>query len=202
MYARVAELVYAHGLEPCVRKGLRVRVSPLAPFDSLRSLMASQNLNCYFGFMKTKNLINFVISVVLTIALWLAVVYAVNQEPTVIINNKPIIVEIANTPTLRKVGLSNRERLEDNHGMLFLFDQKDSQIFWNQNMRFPTKVIWINNNEIIGISDLPINTGENTLVHSPLPVDMVLEITDKTFNDISIKNGDQINIKYAKKTKK
>lgn len=34
-HARVAELAYAHGLGPCVRKDLRVQISPLAPFDFL-----------------------------------------------------------------------------------------------------------------------------------------------------------------------
>ena len=123
------------------------------------------------------------------------------QQPTIIINKKTITVEVARTWEEHRRGLSSRDNLADNTGMLFLFDDINSQIFFNQDMKFPIKVIWVTGDKIVGISDLPIDQGENTLVHSPEAIDKVLEISNQTFENTNIKNGEQIKIRNVKKTK-
>ena len=123
------------------------------------------------------------------------------QQPTIIINKKTITVEVARTWEEHRRGLSSRDNLADNTGMLFLFDDINSQIFFNQDMKFPIKVIWVTGDKIVGISDLSIDQGENTLVHSPEAIDKVLEISNQTFENTNIKNGEQIKIRNVKKTK-
>ena len=152
--------------------------------------------------MKSNNLVDLVISAMLIVIFGLAIAYVYNQKPIVIINNKSIAIEVANTQIGRQQGLSGRESLADNHGMLFIFNKKDNQVFYNKDMKFPIKVLWIVENQIIGISDLPVESGERTLIHSPAAVDFVLEITDKTFTNINIKPGDLVKIKNVKKTNK
>lgn len=144
---------------------------------------------------------NILFSLSLVAILIAGIIYLINLKPSVIINKKPLTVEVAMTQSQHWQGLSSRDKLAENTGMLFLFNDVDSRIFYNQDLKFPIKVIWINGEKIVGISDLPVDTGENTLVHSPEPIDKVLEISNQTFKNINIKNGEQIKIRNVKKTK-
>src|SRR4030042_2564613 len=62
------------------------------------------------------------------------------------INGQKIFVEIADTPEKRSQGLSGRDNLSQNQGMLFIFNQPAIPSFWMKDMNFPLDFIWINNN--------------------------------------------------------
>jgi uncharacterized membrane protein (UPF0127 family) len=55
-------------------------------------------------------------------------------------------VEIAQTSAQLQTGLMNRENLQENTGMLFIFKSEDRHSFWMKNMSFPIDIIWINAN--------------------------------------------------------
>lgn len=55
-------------------------------------------------------------------------------------------VEVANTSALRTRGLSYRESLAENSGMLFVFDKPDFYGFWMLGMKFPIDIIFIDEN--------------------------------------------------------
>src|SRR3972149_4363578 len=59
------------------------------------------------------------------------------------VNSAVIKTEIAGTPAERTRGLSGRECIGKNQGMLFVFDKPDYYPFWMKNMRFPIDIIWI-----------------------------------------------------------
>lgn len=61
----------------------------------------------------------------------------------VTIGNSLFTLEIANTPVLRERGLSYRESLAQNTGMLFVFDTPSLHYFWMKDMNFPIDVIWL-----------------------------------------------------------
>jgi len=53
-------------------------------------------------------------------------------------------IEIVDTPELRTLGLSNRTSLDENSGMLFVFDEtKTSNCFWMKDMQFAIDMIWL-----------------------------------------------------------
>ena len=52
-------------------------------------------------------------------------------------------LEIADTKEKRKKGLMHRDFLEQNHGMLFVFEETDLHTFWMKNTLIPLKIIWI-----------------------------------------------------------
>lgn len=54
-----------------------------------------------------------------------------------------IQVEIADSDAQRSRGLSFRESLPEDRGMLFIFDYEARHSFWMRNMRFPLDIIWI-----------------------------------------------------------
>ncbi|HDH41471.1 MAG TPA: DUF192 domain-containing protein [Candidatus Altiarchaeales archaeon] len=58
--------------------------------------------------------------------------------------SKCIEVEIANNDKSRRIGLSGRDSLREDAGMLFVFDEEGRYDFWMKGMRFPLDIIWIN----------------------------------------------------------
>jgi uncharacterized membrane protein (UPF0127 family) len=65
------------------------------------------------------------------------------KGPYVIIAGVRLSVEVADTPAERGRGLSGREMLPENSGMLFVFDTPGRHGFWMYGMKFPLDIIWI-----------------------------------------------------------
>ncbi len=62
-------------------------------------------------------------------------------------------VEIADDVMERTQGLMFRENLEDDKGMLFVFESESRHSFWMKNTKIPLDIIWINDGgEIVYIS--------------------------------------------------
>ena len=51
--------------------------------------------------------------------------------------------EIADTPEERATGLMDRETLEQDYGMLFVYKSKGAHPFWMKNTRVPLDIIWV-----------------------------------------------------------
>ncbi|HEX6179139.1 MAG TPA: DUF192 domain-containing protein [Thermoanaerobaculia bacterium] len=52
-------------------------------------------------------------------------------------------VELAIDPETRAQGLMYRDRLAENAGMLFFFEESSVQSFWMKNTMIPLDIIWI-----------------------------------------------------------
>ncbi|PLX27829.1 hypothetical protein C0583_01160 [Candidatus Parcubacteria bacterium] len=116
----------------------------------------------------------------------------------VIINNKKIRVEIVNTEESRRLGLSGRDDLSSNSGMLFLMDKVTIGNFWMKNMNFPLYIIWINDDTVVKVSpDLAPegNNPENTY-SSDSPINVVLEVNAGFAEEYDIKAGDKVEYKF------
>lgn len=59
------------------------------------------------------------------------------------IAGEKISVDLAITEQAQLQGLSFRENLEPNTGMLFIFEKSTPHYFWMQDMNFPIDIIWI-----------------------------------------------------------
>ena len=55
-----------------------------------------------------------------------------------------ITVEVADTAESRRIGLSNRESLYSNAGMLFVFDETlSTNCFWMKDTLIPLDMVWL-----------------------------------------------------------
>lgn len=59
------------------------------------------------------------------------------------------MVEVADSDKKRQQGLMFRKSLNDNQGMLFIYQEEGVHAFWMKNMRFPLDIIWIDSKKTI-----------------------------------------------------
>lgn len=95
---------------------------------------------------------------------------------TITINNHTLAVELAQTESERKQGLSDRDSMPQNTGLLFIFPSKDNHTFWNYQMKFPIDVLWIDDNMIVEKTLFPIDSGTPTTYYPRAKAHYVLEV--------------------------
>lgn len=117
-----------------------------------------------------------------------------SKEKVFKIGDAAITVEIADTPGKRAKGLSGRESLAENRGMLFVFDKPGYYSFWMKDMLIPLDFIWLNGGEIIQINEniRPKDYPPPKFFTPKYPADSVLEINAGTAKKLNIKIGDKI----------
>lgn len=100
----------------------------------------------------------------------------------VVIKGVSIKVSVADTDTERRQGLSGRESMPEDEGVLFTFPKENVITpFWMKDMKMAIDIIWINDAEIVQIdrnaSPQPgVPDNELTLYKPTTPVDYVLEV--------------------------
>ena len=117
------------------------------------------------------------------------------NEKTIHLNNQELTVEIADDPKEQSQGLSYRQSLSTNKGMLFVFPQPAMPSFWMKNMNFSLDIIWINEDNII--VEITKNISPDTFPKTfspPSPIKYVLEVNSGWSNRNNIKINDKINL--------
>jgi len=108
-------------------------------------------------------------------------------------------VDIADSPAEWYKGLSGRENLAENSGMLFIFPAPAVKKFVMREMSFPIDIIWIRDEQIVKIDEnLPIDPSSPPKEYSSeTPINYVLEVNANFSKINNIKVGDRI--KYFEK---
>ena len=119
------------------------------------------------------------------------------NDPTtsaVEINGQWYPVEVARTAAERTRGLSKRDNLPADTGMLFIFDRPVSANFWMKDMRFALDLLWIADLTVVGITtDVPVPTSTVLLEYlAPQPVTHVLEFNAGWAAKNKITAGDEV----------
>jgi len=100
-------------------------------------------------------------------------------------------VEVARTPQQRQVGLMGRTRLDDNAGMLFVFEHTAQQCFWMKNTLIPLSIAFLaDDGRIVNIADMQPQTQD--LHCSQVPVRHALEVKQGGFRSKGIQPGMRI----------
>ncbi len=114
------------------------------------------------------------------------------------INKKKIKAEVADTFEERTKGLSGRENLAKNEGMIFVFEKPDIYPFWMKEMKFSIDIIWVNDKKIVEIvksAPTPESTGQIANFNPKAAADIVLEVNAGFCDKNDIKIGDAVEIK-------
>ena len=73
----------------------------------------------------------------------------IRHDLVVLMPRGALQVEVADTHASRELGLSGREKMGNDEGLLFVFDEPGRYGFWMKDMKFPLDIIWINQNGVV-----------------------------------------------------
>lgn len=117
--------------------------------------------------------------------------------PTVQLKNELFVVDVVDTEVERAQGLSGRERLEEQNGMLFVFDEPDVQCFWMKDMNFSIDIIWLNAERQINY--IAEDVSPNTYPRSFCPsnkAQYVIELPAGTAQELGLQEGDSATLTF------
>jgi uncharacterized membrane protein (UPF0127 family) len=106
-------------------------------------------------------------------------------------------VEIADDDDSRRIGLMNRDYLEENAGMLFVFDKEFMVSMWMKNTKIPLDMIFFDENrEVVDIisNAVPCESDPCPTYDSSAPAKFVLEINGGAAKFANINLGDSFNL--------
>ena len=116
------------------------------------------------------------------------------NDQTVTINDYRINTVTVDNSVDRAKGLSAKNKLANNEGMLFIFDTPDYYCFWMKDMKFSIDMIWLNDQRKV------VSIQENVLPESypksfcpTQPAKYVLEVQAGKSKEWQISLGNQAN---------
>jgi len=115
------------------------------------------------------------------------------------INNQDYYLEVAQDTQTRTKGLSNRDQVCPNCGMLFVFKSEGIYPFWMKDTKIPLDMIWVNSkNQIVKIvTALETNSTKNYT--NSQSAKYVIELNANEAFKLGLKIGDTIPISNAEK---
>ncbi len=108
-------------------------------------------------------------------------------------------VQLAQNGIERTKGLMFQESLEQNKGILFLFDKESKYSFWMKNTFISLDIIWIDkNNNVVFISEnnQPCKWYNCPSIKPTTDAKYVLEVNSGIVKKIDLKVGDELNLVY------
>lgn len=111
--------------------------------------------------------------------------------------DRDIMVELASNATSQSRGLSYRESLDEDRGMLFVYDKPMTQRFWMHEMNFPLDIIFINGDTVVQVAaNVPYPQGGlPKVITSSSKADKVLEINAGKAEEWGIVEGGKVALK-------
>lgn len=145
-----------------------------------------------------------IIGFIVILLLFSAIVFLqINKNATpssqITINNHTFSVELAKTQKDQQQGLSGRNSLPQDQGMLFIFQTPSKQAFWMKGMKFPLDMIFMKDNKVVTIfHNIPVPKDPNATnlpVYTPTqPANYVLEINAGLAQKYQFQEGQTVKI--------
>jgi uncharacterized protein len=150
--------------------------------------------------MNNKNVLIFatILLVVVVVAYFILRNGAIGAK-TADLNGHTVKLEIADEQSEQEKGLSNRDSLAKDTGMLFVFGRPErSYAFWMKDMHFPIDMIFLRDEKIVTIHAnvppyLPGTKIQNLTTYTPAnDANRVLELNAGQAREFGLKEGDSI----------
>lgn len=122
------------------------------------------------------------------------------QFKTLNINGNKLKVEIADSESKRNKGLSGRESLATDSGMLFVYPRSAQHPFWMKGMKISLDFVWINADRVVDIipgvppPDPGTKDVDLPIYSSKFDTDKILEVNAGVVQMLNIKVGDSIKL--------
>ena len=113
----------------------------------------------------------------------------------IIVHGYTVNAEVVSSQAALTQGLSGRENLPTDGGMLFIFFQSQPHPFWMKDMRFPLDIIWLSKGQVVDIwANAPATpSGQPPARRQPqISADMVLEVAAGSIDTWSLRVGDTV----------
>ncbi len=121
-----------------------------------------------------------------------------NEADKVCIENNCFNAEVVSKPADRQRGLMFRQHLDEDSGMLFIFDESGIYSFWMKNTLIPLDMIWINEDmHIVSIKEnaLPCEADPCPSITPTAEALYVFEVNSGTVAKLGISQGDEVKFK-------
>jgi len=132
------------------------------------------------------------------IALITSFLQPTSQFKPLSVGNPNYEVEVVTTFEEQAQGLSGRDSMDLDKGMLFIFPTSEIRNFWMKEMQFSLDIIWIDEGVIIGFEKNVLhpaaNNDEVMSVNSGRDADMVLELNAGQIQEKALSIGDSVTI--------
>lgn len=114
------------------------------------------------------------------------------------INSQIIQAEVALSSEEHYLGLSGRESLCADCGLLFKFSNREPRVFVMRDMNFPLDILFISEGRIVSLAEnlAPEDKEPERFYSSGEPVELVLEVNGGYSAAHNFKVGDQVSIIY------
>lgn len=119
------------------------------------------------------------------------------QMEKVRVGTTEIRVEVAETRAEQERGLSGREKLAADKGMLFTFSQKRRYPFWMKEMKFPLDFIWIDSGKVVEATENILifdREGAVSVIYPGEEVDGVIEVNAGFIRAHRVTVGDKFEV--------
>ena len=103
-----------------------------------------------------------------------------------------IDIEIADTDFDIQTGLMYRDSMENNQGMLFVFENDEERFFYMKNTKITLDLVYINSNKKVASFQKNTKPFDESSLPSDAPAKYVLEINAGLVDLLSISVGDSL----------
>jgi len=116
------------------------------------------------------------------------------------IGGQNVKVDLALTGAEQAQGLSGRQSLSENEGLLFVFNTPGNYPFWMKDMNFPIDMIWIDENMKVIYIQKDATPESYPATYGPIQSDKttkyVLEVSAGFADKNNLKIGDSVSFNY------
>lgn len=117
----------------------------------------------------------------------------VTDLQTIHLDGVSIRVTVVDTPEARAQGLSGKDMLGSNEGMLFIFPEDGMYGFWMKDMLFPIDIVWISADKKVVHIDKNVSPDTYPQVFEPpFPIRYVLELPAGSAEEYTVVPGSQV----------
>ncbi|AGC75545.1 hypothetical protein LX97_00239 [Nonlabens dokdonensis] len=103
---------------------------------------------------------------------------------------KKLQLELADTDYKVQLGMTYKEELTEDQGLLFVFDRSDPRQFYMKNTNVPLDIIFVDENYIIDSFVSNAQPNDTTISKSKKPVQYVLDLKAGMATKLGLQEGD------------